>query len=133
MLITNVLTFVLGVIFAVVYIGMVIHMIEFGFGVWDGFGYDFPAEYFYATVVNWMIPFLVGALLLSVVSITFTVFYFIALWRVFKLFSAENAILFLVLSILFNVCGPILLFVLRNHRPAVEATPWGDNPPYPQA
>ena len=132
LLITNLLSVLLGVILAVVYVAMVIHMIEFGFGVWNGFGYDFPEEYFYSLLANWMVPLMMGMLVLSALSIAFTVFYFIALWRVYKLFSPESAIVFLVLSILFNVCGPILLFVLRKNSPVSEQRTWGGDPQYPQ-
>ena len=42
---------------------------------------------------------------------------YIALWRVYSSFDGKNAVLFTVLSVLFNFLEPVFLFVIRNNQP----------------
>lgn len=52
-------------------------------------------------------------------TITYMVFYYIALHKVFKLFAPENAVLYTVLSIILGI-HPILLFIIRKKMPVFE-------------
>ena len=49
--------------------------------------------------------------------IAYAVYYYAALYRLFKLYNADKAVLFLVLSIIFTFLGPIFLFTMRNNQP----------------
>ena len=53
----------------------------------------------------------------GVINITSAVFYYIALYRVYKLYDPDDAPLFIILSIFFSISVPILLFILRNRQP----------------
>ena len=72
----------------------------------------------------------VGLPLLGIV-IAYWVFRFMALYDVYKSLEPENAVLFLVLSILFRITEPFFLFFTRNKdggmpprkAPAAEAAP----------
>ncbi len=57
------------------------------------------------------------------VSITYTVFWYIALWQVFKLFDEKNAVVYLVLSLLVNIAVPIIFIILGNKQPDLTPTP----------
>ncbi len=46
--------------------------------------------------------------------ITYIVFYYIALYTVFKEYSPNHAVVFLVLSILFGITTPFFIFAIRN-------------------
>lgn len=60
----------------------------------------------------------IGMLLLClpmmVVAIIHAVFYYIALYEVYKSCDSGNAVLYLVLSIFINICLPIFLVICRN-------------------
>lgn len=74
---------------------------------------------------------LVVGLPLLGISIAYWVFRFMALYDVYKSLEPENAVLFLVLSILFRITEPFFLFFSRNKdggmpprkAPAAEAQP----------
>ena len=55
-------------------------------------------------------------------NITTNVFYYIALYRVYKLFDPDNAPIFIILSIFFSISIPILMFILRNRMPMIACT-----------
>lgn len=60
---------------------------------------------------------------LAVVCIVYTVWFYMALWRVFGLFARKYAVLFLLLSIFVSLSMPIIFFVIRNNPPQyVEKT-----------
>ena len=63
---------------------------------------------------------IVSFFLLLCVSVIYKIFYYIALWRVFCIFSKPNATVYTVLSIFFGFLSPIFLFVLRNNNPAFD-------------
>lgn len=65
----------------------------------------------------------------SILAIIYIIFYYIALYNVFKTYSQGNAVLFLVLSILISICSTIFLFVIRNHEPFYPMPPMGYYPP----
>lgn len=52
-----------------------------------------------------------------VIAITTVVFQYMALYKVYRLFAPENATLYTVLSVLFSVVIPFLLFAVRNRQP----------------
>lgn len=121
---------------------------DFDFGDWNGdlsgmsaydydpgFGVPYDAEAMLALVLPGFLLIFAG----SIVLIVYKVFYFIALYNVYKAFAPENATAFEILSILLSVTTPFLLFSIR-HRVPVMAPPMGygyppqqpQYPPYPQ-
>lgn len=50
-------------------------------------------------------------------ALAFAIVKYIALWRVYASFDGKNAVLFTVLSVLFNFLEPVFLFVIRNNQP----------------
>lgn len=65
----------------------------------------------------------------AIIAIINVIFYYIALYNVFKAYAPNNAVLFLVLSILISICSTIFLFVIRNHVPVDPLPPAGYYPP----
>ena len=63
---------------------------------------------------------IVSFFLLLCVSVIYKIFYYIALWRVFYIFSKANATVYTVLSVFFGFLSPIFLFILRNNNPAFD-------------
>ncbi len=51
------------------------------------------------------------------ISFAVSVITYIALWRVFAIFSNKNATLYLILSIFVSVVQPFLIFAIRNNQP----------------
>ena len=54
---------------------------------------------------------------LMAVAIAYAVVFFIALWRVYSSFDKPNATLYIVLSVVFTISVPIILFIIRNRTP----------------
>ncbi len=74
-----------------------------------------------------------GLLMLAVIAVC--VFLYLALYRVYRLFAPENAVAFIVVSILFPVTTSFFLFSLRDRqpgapRPAVPQNGCYAQPPY---
>lgn len=59
-------------------------------------------------------------LIYGALNIAACVLYYIALYRVYKIFDADNAPIFIILSIFFTISVPILVFVLRNRQPLIS-------------
>lgn len=59
------------------------------------------------------------SLLISALTIGYAVVYYIAMYRVYIDYVPNNAVLFLVLSILFNIVEPFLVLSIRN-KPAIS-------------
>jgi hypothetical protein len=78
-----------------------------------------------------MIFFHIASTPLYVAEIIFMVYYFIAYFQVCKLFSPQNAVLLLVLSILVSAAQPFVLLLLSKNTPAGQNTE--DAPPPPPA
>ena len=57
-------------------------------------------------------------LALMALAVVQMVFEFIALWHIYRLFSPDNAVAFILLSILVSASMPILLFVASRKTPA---------------
>lgn len=61
----------------------------------------------------------------SLLSIAYTVFYYIALYKLYRVFARDNAVLYLVLSIFFGIATPIIIFCLRNKPVQMSVPPMG--------
>ncbi len=83
----------------------------FAMGVILGIGTAFLPASIYA-IIN-----LVFTLLAYGLSFIASVIAYIALWRVFAIFSNKNATLYLILSIFVSVVQPFLIFAIRNKEP----------------
>ena len=57
---------------------------------------------------------------LIAVAISYAVVFFIALWRVYSSFYKSNATLYIVLSVIFTISVPIILFIIRNRKPEFD-------------
>lgn len=57
---------------------------------------------------------------LMAVAIAYAVVFFIALWRVYSSFDKPNATLYIVLSVVFTISVPIILFIIRNRKPEFD-------------
>lgn len=64
---------------------------------------------------------IIGYFAILGVSIAYSIIAYIAHWRIFALYSPNNATLYLVLSIFFSFLSPIFLFMLRNNVPKFTA------------
>lgn len=51
------------------------------------------------------------------ISIGLSIFMYVALWRVYAIFSNKNATLFTIISIFFSLVQPFLVFAIRNNDP----------------
>ncbi|MGL4283041.1 hypothetical protein [Eubacterium aggregans] len=59
-----------------------------------------------------MIPYIVW-----IFSILYLVYYYCAIYRLYKLYKPDNAVLYLVLSIIFGITMPFFIFSMRNNTP----------------
>lgn len=66
-----------------------------------------------------MLFYVLGMLVLSALSIVYAIFTFIGLYRIYKTYSPNLAVLLLVLSIFIPFAQPIALFVIKNNNPQV--------------
>lgn len=74
-------------------------------------------------------------LFLMAVSVAYTVFYGIAIYRLFQDYCPQNAVLYTVLSLVISLCAPFLIFSVRNNTPVSfygqpQAGPYGMPPQY---
>lgn len=86
-----------------------------------------------AFVMEMMAPILGMVLLylpLLVLTIVRTVFYYIALYDLYKSCEPSNAVLYLVLSIVISICQPIFLMVCRNKDDGMVPPYAPPQPPY---
>lgn len=83
----------------------------FVMGIILGIGSAFLPASIYA-IIN-----LVFTLLSYGLSFIASIIAYIALWRVFAIFSNKNATLYLILSIFISVVQPFLIFAIRNKEP----------------
>lgn len=74
-----------------------------------------------------LIPVIILYFALMAVAIAYAVVFFIALWRVYYSFDKSNATLYIVLSIIFTISVPIILFIIRNRKPEFDPH---NNTPY---
>ena len=82
-------------------------------------------------------PVLAGCFLIMIgciVAIVYAVFNYIALYNVFKDYAPNNAVLYLVLSLLVGGSDTVILFIIRNKMPVPPMPPmppYGGYYPYP--
>ena len=67
-----------------------------------------------------LIPVIILYFALMAVAISYAVVFFIALWRFYSSFDTSNATLYIVLSIIFTISVPIILFIIRNRKPEFD-------------
>ena len=67
-----------------------------------------------------LIPVIILYFALIAVAIAYAVVFFIALWRVYSAFDKSNATLYIVLSVIFTISVPIILFIIRNRKPEFD-------------
>lgn len=67
-----------------------------------------------------LIPVIILYFALIAVAIAYAVVFFIALWRVYSSFDKSNATLYIVLSLIFTISVPIILFIIRNRKPEFD-------------
>lgn len=63
----------------------------------------------------------IGMILGVPMMITYLVYYYMCLYRLYKLYKPDSADLYLVTSILFNFMDSIWIFVIRNNEPDLKA------------
>lgn len=68
------------------------------------------------TTVLGAVP-VVGLALMILCSILWAVYYYAALYQLFRIYAPEKAKLFLILGIFFPVCLPFFLFAIRKNTP----------------
>ncbi len=94
-----------------------------------GFGVTYDPDKMLALMIPGVFLVMIG----SIVMIVYSVFYYIALYNVYKAFNPANATVFEVLSILLSVTTPFLLFSIRNRAPVMAAPAgYGYPPQQPQ-
>lgn len=67
-----------------------------------------------------LIPVIILYFALMAVAIAYAVVFFIALWRIYSSFDKSNATLYIVLSVIFTISVPIILFIIRNRKPEFD-------------
>ena len=67
-----------------------------------------------------LIPVIILYFALMAVANAYAVVFFIALWRVYSSFDKSNATLYIVLSVIFTISVPIILFIIRNRKPEFD-------------
>ena len=111
LLILSVLNFLFLILFFVIF---AIIISKFYIGVSDKI---IANEMLTTEIFKILIPIIVFYFIAAVTSITYQIIYYINLWRIFKIFDNNNAVLFLVLSIVFSFLAPIFIFVIKNKEP----------------
>ena len=75
-----------------------------------------------ASLKTFIAPIVVTLVALAVYLVYYIVFY-VCTYKVFKIFAKDNAVLYLVLSIIFSFLLPIFLFINRDNRPEIDGKP----------
>lgn len=118
---------VLALILCVTLVVAIVSLIGAGYN-----HYENPADYLPALASFG--GMLILALVMGVISIIYVVFYYMALYDLYRSCSPENATLYLLLNIFFSVTQPIFLLICRNkddgmRHPASPANPYYNNDP----
>ena len=74
-----------------------------------------------ARVISAGVSLMLIGMVLFVVSMATAVFVYMALYQVYRLFSPENTVLYMLLSILLPVTTPFILFAIRHRQPGAPA------------
>lgn len=67
-----------------------------------------------------LIPIIIIYFVLIAVSMAYLIVTYIAMWRIYASFDKANATLYIVLSVLFSISSPIILFIIRNRKPEFD-------------
>ena len=67
-----------------------------------------------------LIPIIIIYFVLIAVSMAYLIVTYIAMWRIYASFDKANATLYIVLSVLFSISAPIILFIIRNRKPEFD-------------
>ncbi len=72
-----------------------------------------------ASLQSFIIPlvFMIAALF---VYVAYYIVFYVCTYKIFKVFAKQNAVLYLVLSILFSFLLPIFLFINKDNQPNIE-------------
>ncbi len=92
-------------------------------------GYMTPPEYETELLVVPVLIFLLLSGALIALYTVYTVFYYIALHKIYKLYAPDGAAGLTVLSVFVNVATPAIFLVLSGRAPAVTATANHELPP----
>lgn len=114
LLVLNILQFIISIVFIVFSVIAILSIIV---NVEDAIASDLEVT---LSMFSSFIPVIISYFILFAVAISYSVFYYVSLWRVFSIFDNHNATLYLVLSIFFSFLAPIFLFVIRNNIPAFD-------------
>lgn len=108
LLVLKIASAIMAVVLLVTAINSVIEILTYANNALEG-NEPMTAEMFKSagTVLTVYIATLTIAVVTAVVN-------YICLWRIFNLFEAKNAVLYLVVSIIISIFGPIFLFTLRK-------------------
>lgn len=82
-------------------------------------GLEASGSYYGGAALGGLMLFMLAALLCFALAIVAAVFNYIALYRVYRIFAPDNAMLFLVLSIFVSISYPILMLVLSAKDPVL--------------
>ncbi|MBR7131933.1 MAG: hypothetical protein IKD04_00210 [Clostridia bacterium] len=64
-----------------------------------------------------LIPVIAVYFVALALAVVYEVVYYVSLWRIFAIFTRDNATTFTVLSVLFGFLAPIFLFIHRKNAP----------------
>ncbi len=59
-------------------------------------------------------------LLILLANVCYLVFFYIALYKIYKEYAPNNAVLFEIISIIVNISHPFILFAIRNNKSGYE-------------
>ncbi len=116
LLIASIVTRLGSLIYAGVQLASTVSMLADTYGAFTGAGgYDG----LFSQTSNATIMLSLVSLLISALSIGYAVLYYIAMYRIYTDYVPRNAVLFLVLSIVFGVTEPFFVMSMRN-KPAIS-------------
>ena len=67
-----------------------------------------------------LIPVIILYFALMAVAFANIIVFYVALWRIYSAFDKSNATLYIVLSVIFTISVPIILFIIRNRKPEFD-------------
>lgn len=67
-----------------------------------------------------LIPVIILYFALMAVAFANIIVFYVALWRIYSAFDKPNATLYIVLSVVFTISVPIILFIIRNRKPEFD-------------
>lgn len=97
-------------------------------------GLEISGNYYGGAAIGGLLLFMLAALLCFALAVVAAVFNYIALYRVFRIFAPDNAVLFLVLTIFVSIAYPVIMLVLSAKEPVLLRrdyyTPYGTDGRY---